>query len=341
MNADQLVVFDARSRQIVANLDGFKRVHSVWAVPELGRVYASVTGRPPGGRRGRQVAQDAARVGPVTYPDGLAYAPGPSASSSPTRAERRMPSSMHDRTPSSRRSTRWRGGEHRLRSRLPTDTRRGPRPPGAGRDRPRQRDDQGAISVARLTRTPWRQPRCRAPARFSLRRGESHAGRLRPGHEEGSRNALGRRGPDVLAFDPGLGLLYVAAESGRVAVFREQDRKLVSEGLLTMPHAHTVCVDPRRISCTSLSRTSPGIPSCASWSPHADSPPREASVLAREGPSQLHRSPGRPRARGDRWGGVGDGCLHPCSETRKRSLPGVIVQRSLAFMPRFWMVESY
>src|SRR5262245_63009544 len=44
MNADQLVVFDTRSRQVVANLDGFARVHGVWAVPELGRVYASVTG---------------------------------------------------------------------------------------------------------------------------------------------------------------------------------------------------------------------------------------------------------------------------------------------------------
>src|SRR5215472_7851006 len=41
MNADQLVVFDTQSRQVVANLDGFARVHGVWAVPELGRIYAS------------------------------------------------------------------------------------------------------------------------------------------------------------------------------------------------------------------------------------------------------------------------------------------------------------
>ncbi|HTF69861.1 MAG TPA: hypothetical protein VK638_45000 [Edaphobacter sp.] len=44
MNADQLVVFDTATRKVVANLDGFKRVHGVWAVPELDRVYASVTG---------------------------------------------------------------------------------------------------------------------------------------------------------------------------------------------------------------------------------------------------------------------------------------------------------
>src|SRR6266851_4035854 len=29
MNADQLVVFDTTTRQVVANLDGFKRVHGV------------------------------------------------------------------------------------------------------------------------------------------------------------------------------------------------------------------------------------------------------------------------------------------------------------------------
>src|SRR2546425_761223 len=44
MNADHLVVLDTASRKVLANLDGFPRVHGVWVVPELGRVYASVTG---------------------------------------------------------------------------------------------------------------------------------------------------------------------------------------------------------------------------------------------------------------------------------------------------------
>ena len=44
MNADQMVVFDTAKRKVDVNLDGFKRVHGVWAVPELSRVYASVTG---------------------------------------------------------------------------------------------------------------------------------------------------------------------------------------------------------------------------------------------------------------------------------------------------------
>ena len=50
--------------------------------------------------------------------------------------------------------------------------------------------------------------------------------------------------PDVLTFDPGLKKLYVSAESGNVTVFRENGKALVSEGTLSMPHAHTVSVDP-------------------------------------------------------------------------------------------------
>jgi DNA-binding beta-propeller fold protein YncE len=52
------------------------------------------------------------------------------------------------------------------------------------------------------------------------------------------------RDPDVLALDPGLGRLYVSSESGTLSVFKERGRELVMEGELVMPHAHTVCVDP-------------------------------------------------------------------------------------------------
>jgi DNA-binding beta-propeller fold protein YncE len=51
--------------------------------------------------------------------------------------------------------------------------------------------------------------------------------------------------PDVLAFDPGLQRLYVSAESGTLSVFQEQGQDVRLLGQLTMPHAHTVSVDPR------------------------------------------------------------------------------------------------
>src|SRR5207237_8453871 len=50
--------------------------------------------------------------------------------------------------------------------------------------------------------------------------------------------------PDVLAFDPALGRLYVAGESGVVAVFAERDGSLGQLGCYRAPKAHSVAVDP-------------------------------------------------------------------------------------------------
>lgn len=50
--------------------------------------------------------------------------------------------------------------------------------------------------------------------------------------------------PDVLAFDPGLKRLYVSAESGEVTVFQLAGRQLRRGAQFTMPHAHTVAIDP-------------------------------------------------------------------------------------------------
>ena len=51
--------------------------------------------------------------------------------------------------------------------------------------------------------------------------------------------------PDVLAFDTGLRRLYVAAETGDVAVFQEHGRTLKKLGQdLLAPEAHVVAVDP-------------------------------------------------------------------------------------------------
>lgn len=75
MNANQLVVFDTRRRQVVANLDGFSRVHGVIAVPKIGRIYASATGDHEVAVVDMGSLKTIATVGPIDYPDGLAYSP--------------------------------------------------------------------------------------------------------------------------------------------------------------------------------------------------------------------------------------------------------------------------
>jgi hypothetical protein len=75
MNADQLVVFDTIKRQVIANLDGFRRVHGVTVAPELHRLYASVTGNHQVAAVDTESLKTLGTAGPITYPDGLAYAP--------------------------------------------------------------------------------------------------------------------------------------------------------------------------------------------------------------------------------------------------------------------------
>jgi 6-phosphogluconolactonase (cycloisomerase 2 family) len=51
--------------------------------------------------------------------------------------------------------------------------------------------------------------------------------------------------PDVLAWDPALRRLYVAAESGVLSVFWLDGAALKPAGQIRAPHAQTVSVDPR------------------------------------------------------------------------------------------------
>lgn len=52
--------------------------------------------------------------------------------------------------------------------------------------------------------------------------------------------------PDVLTFDPQLGYLYVASESGTVSIFRVRDHKVEKIGDFPVgTNAHSVAVDPK------------------------------------------------------------------------------------------------
>src|SRR5205823_14990689 len=53
-------------------------------------------------------------------------------------------------------------------------------------------------------------------------------------------------GPDVLAFDSGRNLLYVACESGGVSIFKADNGKLTKLGDADVgPNSHTVAVDSK------------------------------------------------------------------------------------------------
>lgn len=246
MDAGQLVVFDVNKREVVANLDGFPSVHGVWAVPELNRVFASATGDHKLAIVDMQSLKTLAKVGPIDYPDGIAYAPGP---------KRVFVSDEHgdadavvDATTNQMITTIPLGG-------------------GAGNTiydpnakrilvGVHRKNELVAMDPASAKITGrYELPGIENPHGISLDASANLAFVAGEGNAKlalvdlGTMKLLGTYSvgddPDVLAFDSGLKLLYVSAESGDVRVFREEGKKLVSLGSLKMPYAHTVCVDAK------------------------------------------------------------------------------------------------
>jgi len=245
MNADRLVVFDTKKRDVVANLEGFTGVHGVWAVPELGRVYASVTGEHKVAAVDMHTLKILAKIGTVIYPDGIAYAPG---------AKRVFVSDEHGNADAVIDAT-----TNSLVANIPLGGGAGNTVYDSGSGHilvaVHEKNELVAIDPATATiigRYPLKgieSPHGIAldvSARLAFVAGEDNH-RLAvvdlTNMQVTAIYPVGRD-PDVLAFDPGLKRLYVSAESGDVTVFREDGKTLVTEGTLSMPHAHTVCVDP-------------------------------------------------------------------------------------------------
>ena len=246
MNADQLVVFDTASRHVIANLDGFKRVHGVIAVPEIDRVYASVTGDHQVAAVDMKTLKTVAMSGPVNYPDGLAYSPS---------TKRVFVSDEHgdadavvDCASGKLLGTVRLGG-------------------GAGNTVYDEGSGQILVAVHGANELDAIDPAAmKIIAHYPLAgvknpHGIALDGANRLAFIAGEENhtlavfdldgkkVLGTyqvgEDPDVLAFDPGLKRLYVSAESGTVTVFQEEGRGLKTLGQFFMPRAHTVSVDPK------------------------------------------------------------------------------------------------
>lgn len=245
MNADQLVVFDTQKRQVVANLDGFKHVHGVVAVPEIGRVFASATGDHEMVAVDMNTLKIVGSVGPINYPDGLAYSP---------TTRRVFVSDEHGgvdavvdaQTNKLITSIPLGGGAgntvydagsghilvavHGVNELVSID-------PGAMKIIDRYKlpgiENPHGIALDQANRLAF----IAGEENHSLAVFDLNTMKLLSIHQVGE-------DPDVLAFDPGLKRLYVSAESGTVTVLEESNLDLRQLGQFHMPHAHTVAVDP-------------------------------------------------------------------------------------------------
>ncbi len=247
LGASSVTVFDTRSQQVVATIGDIADVHGVLAVPQLGRVFATATGANQVAVIDMQTFQIVARVDSGRYPDGLAYDPDDGAIFVSDEAGGTV--SVISTATNQRVATIALGGEvgntqydpvaHHIYS--------------AGQ----ARNELVAIDpAAAQIDGRYALPGCQHPHGLAL----DDASRLAfVACDENAtllvidlrtmqitaRQAVGAQ-PDVLALDVGLHRLYVAAESGTVAIFEEQGTALtrVAEGLLA-PGAHTVSVDPQ------------------------------------------------------------------------------------------------
>jgi DNA-binding beta-propeller fold protein YncE len=244
MYGNRLDVFDTRTQRLVASNTGFPGATGVWAVPELHHVYVSVTGRHEVAVVDDRTLEVVARVSGADFPDGIAYAPGERQVF--VSDERGGVDLVIDGVTSAKVGAIALGGEagnthydavsHCMLVAVQT------------------RNDLAAIDpVTRRIVARYPMP-CEHPHGFLI----DEPKRLLFMSCEGDSKLLVvnlrtmrttdtyrvAEGPDVLALDPGLHLLYVACESGAVDVFEERQGGLILLGAYRASHAHTVAVDP-------------------------------------------------------------------------------------------------
>jgi DNA-binding beta-propeller fold protein YncE len=247
LSAGTVVAFDTESQKVVAEIPRVSQVHGVLVVSQLNRVYASATGTSEIVVIHTQTLREVARIPGGVYPDGMAYAPDVQklyVSDQSGRTETVIDVKLNKRV-----ATIQLGGE-------------------AGNSQYDPGSKHIFVNVQTSSELVEIDPRTdKIIARHPLPGADHNHGLLIEPVEhlafiacEGNAKVLVLdmqtmrvasvhpvgEDPDVLAFDDGLRLLYVAGESGIVSVFREEGKKLVKigEGLLA-PNAHSVAVEPQ------------------------------------------------------------------------------------------------
>lgn len=240
-----VTVFDTNSQKVVADIAAVSHVHGVLYVPELHRVYASATGTDEVVAIDPDTLKITARMPAGDYPDGMAYAP---------EAHKLYVSDEHGGTDTVI--------DVRSNTRVTTI-------PLGGEVGNTQYDPVSRHIFANVqTRKQLVEidpASDKVIARMDLPDAESNHGLYIDPQTHlafiacedndklivldlGSRRVLTSfdvaKDPDVLAFDRGLGWLYVAGESGEVSVFHVQGRTVSPLGTAVLgPNAHVVAVD--------------------------------------------------------------------------------------------------
>lgn len=246
LGASSVVVVDTQANRVVREVPGVEGVHGVVAVPEAGRVYATATGANQLAVIDAASGAVVARVPTGDYPDGLAYDAddrkvfvsnehGGTVTVVDAAADRRLAdvdlggdtgNTQYDGR--ARRVYAAAGVRRQLVEIDPASHQVVDRIDLPGCDRPH------GVQLDPPKRTAY--VACEGNARLvAVDLASRRVGQPQP---------VGDR-PDVLALDPGLHRLYVAAESGLLSVFQVDGLAVrkTAEGNAG-PDAHVVAVDP-------------------------------------------------------------------------------------------------
>jgi DNA-binding beta-propeller fold protein YncE len=242
----EVIVFDAGASRVIARIADVASVHGVLAIPEMSRVYASATGTDEIVAIDEATLKIVARMPGGHYPDGMAYAP-----------------EVHKLYVSDETGNTETVIDVRDNARVATI-------PLGGEVGNTQYDPQSRhifVNVQTSNELVEIDPTSdRIVARLKLAGADHNHGMLIDSRDRlafiacqgndrllvfdmGTRRVVQSFGiggdPDVLAFDPAPGTLYVAGEAGVVSMFsvRGSNVARIGEGHLG-PNAHVVAVDP-------------------------------------------------------------------------------------------------
>lgn len=242
----EVIVFDTKSQRVVSRITGVSHVHGVLAIPERGIVYASATGTNEVVAIDESTFKIVARAPGGVYPDGMAYAP---------EVHKLFVSDEHgdavtviDVATNTRAATIPLGGEvgntqydansKHVFANVQTRNQLVEIDPATDQvvdriDLPGAEGNHGLLIV----------PESRLA--FIACEGDNKLLVLYLATKKIAASFQVGKDPDVLAFDLGRKLLYVASESGIVSLFNVESVNVTkrSEGLIG-PHAHVVAVDP-------------------------------------------------------------------------------------------------
>ncbi len=259
--ASEVVVFDVKASRVVGTIVGLDHVHGVLAVPELGRVYATATGSNEVAVIDARTLKIIARVPAGTYPDGMAF--DPKDHKLYVSDEHGDTDTVIDTTSNKRSTTISLGGD-------------------VGNTQYDARSHRVYVNVQTTGELAAIDPSTdTVVARYPIPGCKSNHGlQLDDGHRRAyiacednatlvsfDLNSLKAvqstpigDDPDVMAYDRDRATLYVAAESGTIAIFaaNAQGLKKIGEGFLE-ENAHIVAVDQRthRVYFPVLSKTGP------------------------------------------------------------------------------------